>query len=71
MIGVQLKGRLGNQMFQYAAARTLADGWWAGWLNSRADKTVFAPQYHLGWRIGQWVPGGIEVADWEYLPAVK
>src|SRR5947208_1728535 len=25
MIGLQLKGRLGNQMFQYAAARTLAE----------------------------------------------
>jgi hypothetical protein len=25
MIGIQLRGRLGNQMFQYAAARTLAD----------------------------------------------
>ena len=25
MIGIQLKGRLGNQMFQYAVARTLAD----------------------------------------------
>ena len=25
MIGIQLKGRLGNQMFQYATARTLAE----------------------------------------------
>jgi hypothetical protein len=41
--------------------------WWAGWLNSRPDKTVFAPRHHLGWRIGRWVPGGIEVAGWKYL----
>jgi hypothetical protein len=42
--------------------------WWSGWLNSRADKTIIAPRYHLGWRIGQWVPGGIAVPDWDYIP---
>jgi hypothetical protein len=41
--------------------------WWAAWLNERADKVVFAPRHHLGWRIGRWVPGGIEVAGWHYL----
>jgi hypothetical protein len=32
MIGLQLKGRLGNQMFQYAAARTLLSDHNQGWL---------------------------------------
>jgi Glycosyl transferase family 11 len=41
--------------------------WWAAWLNTWRDKVVFAPMYHLGWRFGCWVPGGIEVAGWEYL----
>lgn len=41
--------------------------WWAAWLNAHANKVVFAPKYHLGWRIGNWVPGGIDVAGWKYL----
>ena len=41
--------------------------WWSAWMNRRKDKIVFAPRHHLGWRIGRWVPGGIEVAGWEYL----
>jgi hypothetical protein len=43
--------------------------WWAGWLNVCQNKAVMAPRYHLGWKIGRWVPGGIEVAGWEYLTA--
>lgn len=41
--------------------------WWAAWLNARADRIVIAPRYHLGWRLQRWVPGGIEVAGWNYL----
>jgi hypothetical protein len=41
--------------------------WWAAWLNSRPDRAIFAPKYHLGWRIGQWLPGGIDVAGWTYI----
>jgi len=41
--------------------------WWAAWLNSHHNKVVIAPRYHLGWRIGRWVPGGIDVAGWTYI----
>ena len=41
--------------------------WWAGWLNSRSDKIVIAPKYHLGWRISRWVPENIAVKGWRYL----
>ncbi len=41
--------------------------WWAAWLNNRLDKGIFGPKYYLGWRIGQWLPGGIDVADWTYI----
>lgn len=41
--------------------------WWSAWLNSRKDKVVIAPKYHLGCHIGRWVPGDIEVEGWEYI----
>jgi hypothetical protein len=43
--------------------------WWSAWLNDRSDKIVFAPRFHLGWRNGRWLPGGIKVDDWIYLVA--
>lgn len=45
--------------------------WWAAWLNEQPGKVVFAPKYHLGWRLGRWVPGGIEVPSWNYLKVDK
>ena len=52
---------------RWVIAANSSFSWWAAWLNRREDKIVFAPRHHLGWRIGRWVPGGIEVAGWEYL----
>lgn len=45
--------------------------WWSGWLGQHVEKVVVAPRYHLGWRVGQWVPEGIEVAGWRYLSTVE
>ena len=43
MIGIRLKGRLGNQMFQYAAARMLAE---------RLDCPLLIAGSTLEWRFG-------------------
>lgn len=45
--------------------------WWSAWLNRCKDKIVLAPQHHLGWRVGRWIPSGIEVAGWEYLNVAR
>ncbi len=41
--------------------------WWSAWLNSREDRMVIAPKYHLGIHIGRWVPGDIQVEGWTYV----
>jgi hypothetical protein len=41
--------------------------WWAAWLNADPVKTVFAPEFHLGFRVGRWIPSGIAVDGWRYL----
>jgi Glycosyl transferase family 11 len=43
--------------------------WWGAWLNNRPDRVVFAPLHHIGWRIGKWFPGGIDVRGWNYIQA--
>ncbi len=54
---------------RWVVAANSSFSWWAAWLNSREDKVVFAPRYHLGWRVRHWIPGGIEVPGWRYLDA--
>ena len=41
--------------------------WWAAWLNADPEKTVIAPEFHLGFRVGRWIPNGIAVSGWQYL----
>jgi hypothetical protein len=55
---------------RYNVTANSSFSWWAAWLNTRPDKVVFAPKYHLGWNIGCWVPGGIDVPGWEYLKII-
>jgi Glycosyl transferase family 11 len=41
--------------------------WWGAWLNFDVEKTIFAPKFHLGFRLQRWVPDGIAVDGWRYL----
>ena len=45
--------------------------WWAAWLNRMPDKLVIAPKFHLGWYIGEWLPGGVNVDGWSYVDVSK
>jgi hypothetical protein len=59
-------------MMAMATCRTIvmansSFSWWAAWLNANSQKTVFAPEFHLGFRVGRWVPDGIAVDGWQYL----
>jgi glycosyl transferase family 11 len=59
-------------MMAMAACRTVvmansSFSWWAAWLNANRHKTILAPEFHLGFRVGRWVPGGIAVDGWQYL----
>jgi hypothetical protein len=56
---------------RYNVTANSSFSWWAAWLNTRRDKVVLAPKYHLGWKIGCWVPDGVEVAGWEYLQVIS
>lgn len=41
--------------------------WWAAWLNSKADKTVYAPNYFSGFKIKKFYPAGIRVDGWNWV----
>ena len=56
---------------RYNVTANSSFSWWAAWLNNRQDKVVLAPKFHLGWKVGCWVPGGVEVAGWEYLQIIS
>lgn len=52
---------------RYMVIANSSMSWWAAWLNSRADKIVIAPKYHLGWWKRHWFPDEIAVAGWNYI----
>ncbi len=41
--------------------------WWAAYLNSKPTKTVFAPEYWMGFKIMKEHPCGVIVPDWNLL----
>jgi hypothetical protein len=41
--------------------------WWSAWLNRIPEKLVIAPNFHLGWYMGEWFPRGIKVDGWSYV----
>ncbi|MFZ5553787.1 MAG: alpha-1,2-fucosyltransferase [Bacteroidota bacterium] len=41
--------------------------WWAAWLNEKANKKVFAPEYYLGFKIKRYYPAGIKVKAWNWV----
>jgi hypothetical protein len=53
--------------FQVIANSSLS--WWSAWLNEIPDKLVIAPNFHLGWYVGEWFPGGVKVDGWSYVDA--
>jgi hypothetical protein len=53
---------------RWVVAANSSFSWWGAWLNEVPGRTVFAPLHHLGWHAGRWVPGGIDVDGWNYLP---
>ena len=54
---------------QWVVMANSSFSWWGAWLNERPDRVVIAPLHHIGWRIGKWFPGGIDVPGWTYLQA--
>lgn len=41
--------------------------WWAAWLNHKTKKTIYAPNYFLGFKIRKFYPAGIKVNDWKWV----
>ena len=41
--------------------------WWAAWLNNKANKLIYAPNYFTGFKIKKFYPAGIKVDDWNWV----
>lgn len=41
--------------------------WWAAWLNNKNNKIIYAPNYFLGFKIGEFYPAGIKVKSWKWI----
>jgi hypothetical protein len=41
--------------------------WWASVLSSTPGRAVAAPEFFLGWWKKVWAPGGVRVADWQWI----
>lgn len=42
-------------------------GWWGAYLNKKADKKIFIPQYWFGRYEKKWLPEGIYVENWNVI----
>ncbi len=45
--------------------------WWAAYLGDTPDGITIAPEHHLGWKIGMWVPADIQQNQWSYMSALN
>ncbi len=41
--------------------------WWAAWLNTKPDKTIYAPEYYLGFKVDRYFPKNIRVDKWNWI----
>jgi hypothetical protein len=41
--------------------------WWAAWLNNKAGKVIYAPNYFLGFKVKKFSPAGIKVDSWNWI----
>ncbi len=41
--------------------------WWAAWLNNKAEKVIYAPNYFLGFKVKKFYPKGIKVDSWNWI----
>jgi hypothetical protein len=53
--------------FRQAIIANSSFSWWAAWLNSKADRVIVAPEYHIGWYKRCWYPADIKVDGWIYV----
>jgi hypothetical protein len=55
------------QIMLYADICVIANstfGWWAAWLNEKADKKIYVPKYFLGFKVGKEFPKNIIPDNW-------